>query len=273
MKRIIVTVGLSICILFNNLSLSTVYGAGKRITTEQSTEEETEEWATEFETEEESYEYETEEASEEDSIPIFEIRNGIRLGDDFETVVQKNDLGFEDPDDAKYEEDEDGEYAFYTGKGKIAGVQDASMRFGFRNGKLIDVTYQFPSDKSKDDIDSQYSTFYKSLAKKYGDPLGNTGGSLFLITSKAIENAAVLWYLYSDIFDYGVGDYRDYDEWDYKIGDGYYVKIDLISFYYGTSYSEAEYRNYIGYRLYTFDEYLEEAEKKLDEQKEVDDDL
>lgn len=201
----------------------------------------------------------------------FEIRHGIYLGDSFEDVLEKNDLGFEADDYATYEENSDGIYYVWTNKATIAGVDGTQVRYGFEDKVLVDVMYSFPYETDKDSIDSQYSTFYKSLSRKYGTPLGNTGGSIELITSSAFEHGMGMAGIY-EAMD-GVGDYRDYDEWEYKELDAYNVKIDLLCYYYGMSYSEAKFANDIGYRMYTEQDEADAIAKKQSENSVVDDDL
>lgn len=202
----------------------------------------------------------------------FEIRNGIFLGDDFESVLEKNDLGFEKEDYKEYTEDEDdGLYKLWTKSAKIAGIDDSKIQFIFKDKILEGAVYSFPNYDNKDTADSEYSKLCASLGRKYGEKLNNTNGDIDLITTNAITNAATTIALFKALE--GVGDFRDYDEWKYTDLSDYNVKIDLVCYYVGTSYSEATYHNLIGYKMYTDDDYLGEVQQKREEQEEMDNDL
>ena len=202
----------------------------------------------------------------------FEIRNGIYLGDTFEEVLEKNELGFEIDDYANYEEDDNGEYYIWTNKGKIAGYEDTKMRFTFKDKILVDVVYLFASKSEKNSVDSQYETLKSSLTRKYGNPLGNTGGSLYIMTSGAFEYALLSTYVYKNLLD-GIGDVRDYDEWTYTDLSAYNVKVDLVSTYYGKSYSDISFVNVIGYSIYTDEDIAGAVADKIAENDERDSDL
>lgn len=201
----------------------------------------------------------------------FDIRNGIYLGDSFEDVLEKNDLGFQSDDYENYEENDEGFYYVWTNKARVAGIDDTEIRYAFSDRILVDVDYQFPAYTDKDSVDAEYSTLSKALTRKYGSSLGNTGGNIELISTQAIDLMGNLIGLYRMID--GVGDFRNYDEWKYTELDDYNVKIDIVSFYYGASYGEAEYRNLIGYKMYTDEDEQNAFEKKMSENAEVENDL
>ena len=202
----------------------------------------------------------------------FEIRNGIYLGDTFEEVIEKNDLGFESENFDAYEENDEGICYRWSNNGKIAGVEDAQIRFEFEDKVLTGVVYQFPDTNDKESVDSEYSTFYKALTRKYGNALDNPNGSIELITSRAFNCAFTEIALSKTLLD-GVGDVRDYDEWYYREFEDYNVKIDLVSYYDGKSYSEADFTNLIGYKMFTDDEENSAIADKLAENQEMENDL
>lgn len=193
----------------------------------------------------------------------FILRNGIVFGDTLEDVKQKETLTIRSSS-----VDKTNNVWF---EGKIAGM-DGSVRFDFDEGtgKLIDMLYEFNSSSKKDFIDSDYSTLKKGLIRKYGNPLGNTGGSLHLITGPAVESSALMIILYQYIN--GSGDIRDYDEWVIE-SNGYNVKIDLMSFYTRDDDYNYTYYNYLSYHYYTDDDYLNAVQEKIDENTAVDNDL
>ena len=193
----------------------------------------------------------------------FQLRNGIHFGDDLETVKCKETLTIQNSS-----KEETNNVWF---DGKIAGIQ-GSVRYDFdeETGKLIEMQYTFNSRSIKDTVDSEYSTLYQSLVRKYGNPLGNTGGSLNLITGSAITDSATLIVLFQMIG--GTGDFRDYDEWIVNCG-SYNVKIDLISYYVRTKDYDYTYGNMISYHYYTDTDYLNAIQEKLDENAVVDNDL
>jgi len=194
----------------------------------------------------------------------FQLRNGIVFGETLEVVKQKETLSIQSSSADK------------TNKvwfdGTIAGM-DGSVRFDFdeETGKLTDMLYSFESSSSKDSIDSDYSKLKSSLVRKYGSPLGNTGGSLHIITGPAIEYAGIVIAL-SRYLANGGGDFRDYDEWIIKCN-GYNVKIDLVSYYTRSKDYDYSYANMISYHYYTDDDYLEALREKQEENDAIDNDL
>ena len=155
--------------------------------------------------------------------------------------------------------------------GKIAGIQ-GSVRYTFdeESNGLIDMQYSFDSKTNKDFIDADYSTLYKSLVRKYGNPLGNTGGSFNLITGSAYDDS-LLYIAFYMLLD-GAGDLRDYDEWIVNC-DGYNVKIDLISYYVRNKNFDYTYHNKLSYHYFTDQDRLNALNDKLEENATVDNDL
>lgn len=194
----------------------------------------------------------------------FSLRNGIVFGDTLEIVKQKETLTIQSGSEEKTDK------VWFDGA--IAGM-DGSVRFDFdeETGKLTDMLYDFDSKEDKNFVDNDYSTLEKSLKRKYGDPLGNTGGSLYIITGTAIENAATIIGLWKYMLD-GDGDFRDYDEWIVE-ADGYKVKIDLISYYYRTKEYDYSYKNAVSYHYFTDEDYQNAIQEKKDENAIVDNDL
>jgi len=193
----------------------------------------------------------------------FQLRNGIQFGDDLETVKSKETLTIQDGSTDK------------TNKvwfdGKIAGIE-GSVRYDFdeETGKLIEMLYIFDETTSKDTVDSNYTTLYQSLVRKYGNPLGNTGGSIYTIIGSVFEYWALHKWL-TELLD-GKNDYRDYDEWIVNC-DGYNVKIDLVSWYDRDSSFNYTYTNGISYHYYTDEDLLNKIQEKMDENAAVDSDL
>ena len=193
----------------------------------------------------------------------FVLRNGILFGDSFDTIKQKETLTF-------YSEEDDKSELQY--KGKIAGIDGRVFYyFDIETGKLTDMLYKFDSESSKDPIDADYSTLYSSLVRKYGTPLGNTGGSLNIITGKAIESGAGYIGFYKYLLN-GDGNYRDYDEWIVETDDGS-VKIDLFSFYVRSKDYDYYFYNYLSYHYFTIDDLANALQEKIDENTAIDNDL
>lgn len=191
----------------------------------------------------------------------FTLRNGVKFGDTVDEVKAKETF--------EVDTTQGDEYNLYMAKGTVAGISDTEIwyRFDEMTGLLYDVRWSLPSYYSADSSDNDYSKLYKAFVSKYGDPLGYSNGSCYIITGSAIEAAATIGYLYKELLD-GVGDIRDYAEWDVKVGNGEHVKIELVQYYYGTSYSDMQYYINVGYSDFT-DEELENALKEKREENEA----
>lgn len=194
----------------------------------------------------------------------FTLRSGIKFGDTIEDIVEKETTLTREDDDSNWF------------KGTIAGYKDSQALFSFDdNGKLEDMCYafdQFGNDyKSSSDVSDVYATLYKSVVRKYGSPLGNTGGNVELITGSAMTRMGIVVYMIGGMDGYD-GDYLDYDEWIVDCTGGH-VKIDLISYYYRDSSYDYHFQVDLSYRFYTDAEYEEALNEKIAERKAVDDDI
>lgn len=193
----------------------------------------------------------------------FQLRNGILFGDTLEIIKQKETLPFKSITDDNLKA--------WFGNGKISGI-DGQVRFDFdeETGKMKEMLYAFDTTDNKEFVDSDYEKLKNGLLRKYGTPLGNTGGKINLITGEAFDYAALLIYLYQYIK--GDGDFRDYEEWIVKC-DGYNVKIDLVSYYYRDKDYNYTYQNLISYHYYTDEDALNAIQQKQEENDTVDSDL
>ena len=192
----------------------------------------------------------------------FQLRNGIVFGDTMDIVKQKETLP-----EINYENESELQY-----EGTIAGI-DGSVEYYFdeENGKLTDMLYSFSAYSSRDFMNSDYSKLKESLLRKYGTPLGNIGGDLYLITGKAPDEFGAFVGTYIFFFN-GDGDYVDYDEWIVNCN-GYNVKIDLISAYARDKSYNYHYEINLSYHYYTDADYMDEVQKIQEENAAVDNDL
>ena len=194
----------------------------------------------------------------------FTLRNGIKFGDTKEEVLTKETTLTRESEDS------------FTFEGKIAGYSGAQCQFCFYNndGKLTDMVYKFDQDvcTSREIMNDVYKKLYDSLNRQYGTPLGITGGNCYLITGEAFDNYAICS-LVSQEYEDCSANYAGYDEWVVDC-DGYHVKIDLISYYFGFSkYDLYCYRVDLSYHYYTDEDYEAAVQEKEGEHQEVDDDL
>lgn len=188
----------------------------------------------------------------------FTLRNGIVFGDSMEDILRKEKSLTRKSDTSDWFE------------GKIAGYNGAECGFYFDdNGKLISMDYSFGSSvcSSKTDVNNVYETIYDSLKRKYGAPLGNTGGSCYLITGPAIDRMSLYVYLFGSISGYN-GDYYDYDEWIIE-EDDYSIKIDLISYYYRND--DFDYYYFVDCSYHKFTD--EDIRAERDQQQQKNDDI
>ncbi len=200
-------------------------------------------------------------ASAEDT---YTLRNGVQFGDTVEQVRAKETLA--------WHEDDCSDTMLRTERGTVAGISDVIICYDFdEDGKLVEVVWRLPNRTYADSSDSDYSTLYKAFVQKYGSPLGYTGGDCYIITGKALDGAAT-WYLLYDMFDM-YGTMRDYDEWDYKIGNGEHVKIEIAQGSWGESILEADYHIYVGYKYFTDADLQEAMDEKRQENEAVMNDI
>ena len=192
----------------------------------------------------------------------FELRNGIHFGDTIDEIVEKETTLTRTSEDSN------------SFDGRIAGYDNAECTFTFDdNGGLEDMHYAFGTEvcDSRDALEDVYKTLGQSLIRKYGSPIGNTGGSCELITGSAMSNMGLIVGLIGtmDGFD---GDYIDYDEWIVDAENGH-VKIDLVGYYYRDSDYDYYYYVDLSYKFYTDEEYDAAVQEKQAEREEVDNDL
>jgi len=199
----------------------------------------------------------------------FTLRNGIKFGDSIEDVKSKETFAIDE--DSSTIADDGSITWLETEEGTISGY-DGYVSFHFGEDSCLDeMKYHFSETTLKDSCQSRFDTLRDGLTRKYGTPLGNYGGNCYVITTSAIDGA-VLMYTLIDMMD-GVGDYLDYDEWIVDIGKDEHVKIDMIAYYYGTSYSDLTYYLDIAYKYFTDDDLLNKQQEKQEQQDAVDNDL
>ena len=191
----------------------------------------------------------------------FTLRDGILFGDTIDDIVSKETSLQRTGDDSNWF------------KGRIAGYDNSECGFYFDDdGKLVSMCYSFSNAcTSRDTTNDVYKTLYQSLVRQYGKAIGNTGGSVELITGPAIDRMT-LWVYLLGALENNAGDYYDYDEWIID-QENYHVKIDLISYYYRDDSYEYSYFVDLSYHKYTDEDYQKAVEKKRGEQSEVDNDL
>lgn len=195
------------------------------------------------------------------NVEEFSLRNGINFGDSIEEVKEKETLTFQSSSSTTLQ----------TNPGTVSGYDDTTITFSFNDDQLKEMSYKFEETSSRDLVNSEYDTIYKGLVRKYGEPLDTGGGSTYIINTSVFERSLLALSLKKLIG--GAGDYVDYDEWLVKVNNDYYVKIDLLSYYIGESYSKAEYSLVVGYRKITEDEIITAKNEKQEKQNKVDNDL
>jgi len=192
----------------------------------------------------------------------FVLRSGITFGDTMEDILAKEKT-------LTRKDETSNEF-----KGSIAGFDDAYCNFRFDDdNKLKSMKYYFGDEinTSQSDANSTYKTLKESLVRKYGSPVGNTGGTLELIYGPAVEDFALLMAVAAYVDGYKV-DYIDYDEWIVKCDD-YNVKIDLMSYYWRDDDYKYSYTVALSYHMYTDAEYDAKLQEKRNEREAVDNDL
>lgn len=191
----------------------------------------------------------------------FTLRSGIVFGDTLEQIVSKETTLMQDADDPN------------TFKGKIAGYDDADCHFLFdSDGSMYDMCYSF--DEACTDRDATkdvYQKLFDSLKRKYGAPLGNTGGSCYIMTGSAVTRMALYVGLLRNVGGCDT-DYMDYDEWIVE-KENYDVKIDLVSYYWRDRDYNYYYYISLSYYRYTAEELEQAIQEKYQEQEKIDNDL
>ena len=209
----------------------------------------------------------------------FTLRNGIKFGDTMEEVKNKETLEIDkfvdkidtSENDTSSDDETKYPYSITTKKGTLAGISDSYIYYQFDAEKTLrNVDYCFKSSSYKDFVDNDYDNVNQGLRRKYGSPLGYSGGSMYIFSGTAITFAALIAYLY-DYID-GYGDLRDYDEWVVD-ADGYHVKIEQVEYYYGSSYSSLTYGYRMSYTYFTDDDLKNAQDSKREEHNSVDNDL
>lgn len=187
----------------------------------------------------------------------FALRNDIHFGDTKDEVRIKEKL----PEDSR----------LFNGRNwftqTVSGYDDTKICYIFEEEKnLTELEYYFKKLSFKETSDSRYESIYNGLARKYGEPIQNMDGKTFIITTSAMYDSAVTTLL-SKISKI------DYNEWIVKTGDECYVKIDLVCYYYGSSYSSINYELRLGYKEFTLDDYYDAIGEVREKQEVVDKDL
>ena len=173
----------------------------------------------------------------------FTLRNGIKFGDTMDEVRAKETLAFKESSS---------ENRLITVKGTVASIDNVAIEYFFGDsGLLTQISWECPSLSHMDTSDNDYSKLYKAFVSKYGKPLGYEDGECFIITGTAINGAVIITQLYSTLMESGVGDIRNYAEWDHEYTDADHVKIELVQYYYGTSYANREYSISVCYKHFT----------------------
>ena len=187
----------------------------------------------------------------------FVLRNELHFGDTKDEVKMKEKL----PEDC------------HLGNGRnwftqtVSGYDDTRICFFFEEEKnFTELEYFFKGLSVKETSDSRYESIYSGLARKYGEPIRNTDGKTFIITTSAMDDSAV-FLLLANVSK------ADYNEWIVKSGEDCYVKIDLVCYYYGSSYSSLKYELRLGYKEFTLDDYYDAIGKVREKQEAVDKDL
>lgn len=154
----------------------------------------------------------------------FTLRNGVMFGDTMEDVRAKETL--------ECHEDTE-ECMLYTEDGTVGGFSDVTVKYYFdEDTKLLkEVNWRLPVRHDVDASDSDYSQLYSALVDKYGDPHESPDGSLFCIHGTTIFQAMFDVKLYQSWQGKDSAGIRDAHEWVVNIGDGNYVKIEMVQHY------------------------------------------
>lgn len=191
----------------------------------------------------------------------FSLRNGMHFGDTMDTIKGLETLELSSESDT----------TLFFGRGMIAGLDNSQVRYHFNeDGYLDDMRYDFPNKNSRDSIRTDYDSINSGLSRNYGTPLGNTGGSLYLITGSAIDSCATSVVLYQLMS--GTGDIIDYDEWVIDKGN-YSIKIDHIMWYIRDKNYDYTYHHSLSYHYFTNEDLSNAVQEKIDENAAIDSDL
>ena len=197
----------------------------------------------------------------------FTLRNGIAFGDTMDDVLTKETFAIDGIRDECDDEDISSmpyPYWIRTEYSTLAGIPDSNIMYRFNADKqLREVIYNFRgksgSTETKDVADTEYNTVNSGLIKKYGEPLGFSDGTCYIITGGAFEDAL----RFLNLMFYG--ELYDYDEWDVKCDD-YHVKVEQLEYGAGISKNNASYFHKIGYTYFTDDELEAAIQEKRDTQ-------
>ena len=207
----------------------------------------------------------------------FELRNGIMFGDSIETVRKKEKLEVKEPET---DEDEVGVETLRTEDGTIANIENSSVSYKFKDGKLYQMIYNLgdyhtESDsyeevqQIKDYVTEQYNTIDKTLTEKYGDPIPLEKGTALKFHSDIYEDESSFEWLRELGLD---AELVGIDERLYECEDGSHVVIDNKAAYLGNP------KGYIailciGYIQVPGDEWDAIMDNEAQKQKNINDDL
>lgn len=167
----------------------------------------------------------------------FTLRNGVKFGDSMDDVKSKETLNL-----SSFSGD-----TFLRYEGTLAGISGGMLFYHFDSElKLNDVEYRY-SGLLEREIKEYYPLLLQGLEDKYGAPLENKDGTMYPITTGALETIDFYVALGKQRGDAG---YDDYAEWVVDVDD-YYVKIDLISYHAIAANGNLLYGIGIGYRVFT----------------------
>ena len=204
------------------------------------------------------------EVSEEPVIEEFVLRNDIKFGDNEEEVASKETL----PIRMKVL-DYDGGDIIWTECGTVSGYDETTVGFYFGTSPyhLYQMQYCFGA-MPESSAENRQEAIYDGLVRKYGEPMEIEEGRTYPLITSAFNNATI----YSA---YKFWEIYDYHEWLIPVeNENYaYVKIDMVSYYYGSSYSDLKYELRVGYEIFTMDDVTNYIADGIDQQEQIDKDL
>ena len=165
----------------------------------------------------------------------FTMSNGIQFGDSPATVKQKETLS--------YEKTEDGALVF---SGTFLGYE-CEVKYYFENNGLVDVLYEFNSNRELSDANEQYSKIKDHIIQQYGEPMDNPDGTLYKVFGKAFEQAFNMIKA-AQVFG-EPSDKVTYNEWLYESGTSQ-TKIDTFEYYGSVSFQGSTIYYYINLLSY-----------------------